>query len=105
VSGPSQAGTTRPIEPIAKAPTTPKRTPTKKASSNKTVAPPCTPATSKVPSVELVPVAQAQDLLTVRVDKGVELLKNLSARIVKNERELATLRQRYADTLAALALS
>jgi hypothetical protein len=63
------------------------------------------PVASSVPSVELVPVAQAQDLLTVRVEKGVELLKNLSARIVKNERELATLRQRYADTLAALALN
>ena len=44
-------------------------------------------------------------LLTIRVEKGIELLKNLSARIVKHERELEVARQRYADTLASLALT
>lgn len=85
------------------APEARKRTP-RTSAPNKTAAAPA-PTAPPTPSVELVPVAQTLDLLTVRVDKGVELLKNLSARIVKNERELATLRQRYADTLAALALN
>jgi len=61
-----------------------------------------TAATS--PGVALVPVAPDSTLLTVRVDKGVELLKSLSARIVRHERDLAAARQRYAETLAALAL-
>jgi hypothetical protein len=56
------------------------------------------------PSVALVRIAVDDSLLTVRVEKGIELLKNLSARIVRHERELAAARQRYADTLAALAL-
>ncbi|MCU1399510.1 MAG: hypothetical protein JWN62_2619 [Acidimicrobiales bacterium] len=78
---------------------------TAKKSAPKKTAGTTAPVASGTPSLELVPVAQAQDLLTVRVDKGIELLKNLSARIVKNERELVALRQRYADTLAALALN
>jgi hypothetical protein len=79
--------------------------PAKKAAATKVAASSAAPLSGATPSVELVPVAQAQDLLTVRVEKGVELLKNLSARIVKHERELASLRQRYADTLETLALS
>ena len=79
--------------------------PSKKAAATKVAASSAAPVSGATPSVELVPVAQAQDLLTVRVEKGVELLKNLSARIVKHERELASLRQRYADTLETLALS
>ncbi len=57
------------------------------------------------PGTGLVPIGSDADLLTVRVDKGIELLRNLSARIVRHERELAAARQRYAETLAALALS
>lgn len=60
---------------------------------------------SSTPSVSLVRVGTTEELLTVRVDKGFELLKNLSARIVRHERELASARQKYAETLAALALN
>ncbi|MCU1391140.1 MAG: hypothetical protein JWL72_4478 [Ilumatobacteraceae bacterium] len=88
----------------AKAPLATKSATAKKSAPRKTAVA-IAPVTSGTSSVELVPVAQAQDLLTVRVDKGVELLKNFSARIVKNERELTALRQRYADTLASLALT
>ena len=56
-----------------------------------------------VPSVSVVPVTD-KTLLTVRVDKGIENLRNLSARIVKLERDLDAARQRYAETLASLAL-
>ena len=58
------------------------------------------------PAAENPPTPLAPDatLLTVRVERGVELLKSLSARIVRHERDLAVARQRYAETLAALAL-
>lgn len=55
------------------------------------------------PSVAVVPVTD-KTLLTVRVDKGIENLRNLSARIVRLERDLDAARKRYAETLATLAL-
>ncbi|MCU1392666.1 MAG: hypothetical protein JWM34_1094 [Ilumatobacteraceae bacterium] len=90
------ADASTPAPPAKKA--TAKRAPTKAPNARPT-------ATTSVKSVALVPIAADDSLLlTVRVDKGIELLKNLSARIVRHERELAIARQRYADTLAALAL-
>ena len=62
-------------------------------------------ASQTIPGTGLVPIGPDTELLTVRVDKGIELLKNLSARIVRHERELAAARQRYAETLASLALT
>jgi len=56
------------------------------------------------PVATLVPVSSQTELLTERVDKGIELLRNLSAQIVRRERELAAARARYAETLASLAL-
>ena len=63
------------------------------------------PINQTTPGTGLVPIGPDTELLTFRVDKGIELLKNLSARIVRHERELAAARQRYAETLASLALS
>jgi len=56
------------------------------------------------PVATLVPVSSQTELLTERVDKGIESLRNLSAQIVRRERELAAARARYAETLASLAL-
>jgi len=67
------------------------------------VAPVVASAVEKAPTA-LVPVAANLELLTERVDRGIELLRNLSAQIVRRERELASARARYAETLASLAL-
>ena len=86
--------------PVAAAPPRQRQRPRKRSA---------TPASAVASVVEtaptaLVPVAANVELLTERVDKGIELLRNLSAQIVRRERELASARARYAETLASLAL-
>ena len=86
----------------AKKPASPAKARTRRSRTNNASEAPAHTATQTA-GVSIVPVAD-KTLLTVRVDKGIENLRNLSARIVRLERDLDAARGRYAETLATLAL-